>query len=84
MSNELSEVFGEDLASNVESKIAERREERNSVTDEQLRDICDLAVNEGKFEDGEPMFTFTTENNVTHNVLLMQVPTREKEPCGST
>lgn len=74
MSDELTEVFGEDLAKNVQSKIAERREERNSVTDEQLQEICDLAINEGKFKDGDPQFSYTTENNVTHNALLMQVP----------
>jgi len=74
MSDELTEVFGEDLAKNVQSKIAERREERNSVTDEQLQEICALAINENRFKDGDPQFTYTTENNVNHNVLLMQVP----------
>lgn len=72
--DDLTEVFGEDLAKNVESKIAERREERNSVTDAQMKEICAMAINEGKFQDGDPQFTFTTENNVNHNVLLMQVP----------
>lgn len=74
MTEELADVFGEDLAKNVQSKMAERREERNSISDEQMQDICALAINEGKFENGDPQFSYTTDNNITHNVLLMQVP----------
>lgn len=74
MTDELADVFGEDLAKNVEKKMAERREERNSISDEQMQKICSLAINEAKFEDGDPQFTYTTDSGITHNVLLMQVP----------
>jgi len=74
---DLSEVFGEDVAKAVRQKTAERRQERNKVTEEQLADICAIAVNENKFAEGEPQFQYTTDNNVTHTVLLMQVPELE-------
>lgn len=72
--NELEDVFGEDLASQVRQKTAERRQERNRLTDQQLAKIAVEAVNNNKFKGGDPMFQYTTENNVSHTVLLMQVP----------
>ena len=78
---ELEDVFGEEFAEDIKQQAAKRREERNRVTQEQMMKICSLAINEGKFdpEDGDPMFTYTTENGLTHQVLLMQVP----DPQGS-
>lgn len=77
---DLADVFGEDLAEQVTSQIAEKRQERNRVSGEQMARICSEAVNENKFKDGEPQFKYTTENNVTHTVLLMQCP----DPQNST
>lgn len=71
---DLEETFGEDFAQHVQKKTAERREERNRVTEEQLAEICSLAINEQKFDDGDPMFQYTTENGITHDAILMQVP----------
>lgn len=78
---DLEDVWGEEFAQNVKQKTAERRQERNRVSHEELKKICSLAINEGKFdpEEGEPMFSHTTDNGITHQVLLMQVP----DPEGS-
>lgn len=72
--SDLEDVFGEDFAQHVREKTAERRQERNRVSDEQLVAIAQLAINEGKFEEGDPQFQYTTENGITHDVLLMQLP----------
>jgi hypothetical protein len=38
--------------------------------------ICARAIQGNEFDpdEGDPMFTYTTDNGLTHNVLLMQVP----------
>lgn len=79
MTDELEEVFGEDFAQGMKERVAERREERNRVTEEQMREICSLAINDGKFDpnEGDPTFSYTTDNGITHQVLLMQVPDPE-------
>lgn len=71
---DLEETFGEEFAENIKQKTAERRQERNRVTQKQLAEICAEAINENRFDDGEPQFNWTTENGVTHTVLLVQVP----------
>ena len=78
---ELEDVFGEEFAQDIKQKAAERRQERNRVTEEQMMKICSLAINEGKFDpkEGDPMFSYTTDNGITHQTLLMQVP----DPQGS-
>ena len=77
--SDLEDVFGEDFADHVKQRTAERRQERNRITKEQLKDICSRAINEGEFsaDKGDPRFTYTTENGITHEVLLMQVPDPE-------
>lgn len=72
--SDLEDVFGEDFAKHVSQRTAERRQERNRLTEKQMAKVAHLAVNEGKFEDGDPQFTFTTENGITHSVMLVQVP----------
>lgn len=76
MSDELEDVFGEDFAKGIRERTAERRQERNRVTEEQMKKICSMAINDNKFDpsEGDPTFSFTTENGITHQVLLMQVP----------
>lgn len=82
MSDELSEVFGEDLAESVRSKRAQRQQERNSVSDDQMAAICAKAINDGMFhsDEGDPQFSYKTESGITHVVRLMQVP----EPNNGT
>lgn len=72
--SELEDVFGEDFAQNVQERTAERRQERNQLTEEQMAEIAHLSINEGKFEEGDPQFTYTTDAGVTSSILLMQVP----------
>lgn len=71
---DLEDVFGEDFAQHVQERTAERRQERNRLTEKQMAEVASLAINEGKFEEGDPQFTYTTENGITHNVMLVQVP----------
>lgn len=71
---DLEDAFGEEFAQGVQNTIQEKRRERNRVTEEQKAHIARQAINEGKFDEENPRFQFTTENGVTHNVLLMQVP----------
>jgi len=68
------DVFGEEFVQHVQERTAERRQERNQLTEEQLAKVAHLAVNEGKFEEGDPQFTFTTTNGITHNVLYAELP----------
>lgn len=71
---DLEDAFGEEFAQGVQNTIQEKRRERNRVTEEQKAHIARQAINEGKFDEENPRFQFTTENGITHNVLLMQVP----------
>jgi hypothetical protein len=74
--DQLEAVFGEEFSSKIQQRTAERRQERNRVTDEQLMAICARAIHGDEFDpdEGDPMFTYTTDNGLSHNVLLMQVP----------
>lgn len=74
---DLADTFGDDFAEHIKKKTAERRQERNRVTEEQLARICSLAINEDKFHEGDPQFQYTTENGIDHDVLLMNVPDPE-------
>jgi len=71
---ELENTFGSDFASGVEEKIRQRQREREKVSEEDRAEIAHLAINENKFKDEEPTFTFKSDSAVTHDVLLMQVP----------
>lgn len=71
---DLSDAFGDDFAQHIKERTAERRQERNRVTEEQMKDICSMAINDGKFEEGDPQFTYTTDNGVDHTVMLVQLP----------
>lgn len=74
--NQLENVFGEEFASQVRERTAERRQERNRLTEEQMMQVCSMAINENKFDpdEGDPMFSFVSDNGMTHSILLMQVP----------
>ena len=83
----LEDTFGEEFAKNLQGKIAERREQRNRVTDEIKKEIANKAVNENALndaiEEGEPHFQYKDENGVTHDVLLMQAPNPNSKPWFS-
>ena len=83
----LEDTFGEEFAKNLQGKIAERREQRNRVTDEIKREIANKAVNEGAMEqaihEGEPHFQYKDQNGVTHDVLLMDAPDPNNKPWHS-
>lgn len=70
---DLEDTFGEDFAEGIEQTIQERRQERQQVSEETKREIANLAINEGKMHHGDPMFEYSTEEGITHDVLLMQL-----------
>lgn len=74
---DLEDAFGEDFTQQYKRKIAERRQQREQATEDDLREIAHLAINEGKFQDGEPRFSFVNENDIEHEVRLMQLPKME-------
>lgn len=74
---DLENTFGEEFVEQYNQEIAQRREERLRVSDDIKAEVAHLAINEGKFKDGDPNFSITTEADVTHNVLLMQLPQLE-------
>lgn len=76
---DLENTFGEEFAQNYKEQIAKKREQRNKVRDEDKLEIAHLAVNEGKFQEGEPRFTFQSESGVSHEVRLMQLPKMENK-----
>lgn len=71
---DLEDTFGEEFAQNLNQKIAKRRERRYRVDDEMKDLIAHMAVNEEAFHGGEPHFTVSDEEGITHDVLLMDVP----------
>lgn len=73
----LEDTFGSEFAEQVQKEVQQKRHERNSLTEKVAREVSALAVNERKFESGDPMFTFTSDGGVTHEVLLVQLPDME-------
>jgi len=71
--SDLEDTFGPDFADHVEKRVQERRAERERISDETKKAIANLAINEESFKGGDPMFEYTTEEGITHNVLLMQL-----------
>lgn len=81
--DELIDAYGEDFVSDLKGTIAERREQRNSLTDEDRIGIADKAINQGAFAEGDPKFQYTNDNGITHDVLLMESPNPESKPWYS-
>lgn len=73
MSHDLEDTFGPEFADQVQQRIQERRAEREKISDKTKAAIADKAINEEAFKGGDPIFTYTTEEGVTHDVLLMQL-----------
>lgn len=71
--SDLEDTFGADFADHVQERVQQRRAERERISDETKKAIANLAINEDAFKGGDPMFEYTTEEGVTHNVLLMQL-----------
>lgn len=72
--NDLENVFGEEFADEYRQEIAKRREERVKVDEDVKMEASHKAINDGKFKEGDPQFSITTESDITHDVLLMQLP----------
>lgn len=70
---QLEDTFGEEFANHVQQRTQERRAERERLSDETKRKIAHLVINEGKFGEGDPMFSYTSEEGVQHDVLLMEL-----------
>lgn len=73
----LEDAFGEDFVEEYEKTIAEKRAERRQVSEDTMKEIAHKAINQDKFKEGEPQFQHVTESDVTHDVLLMQLPSIE-------
>lgn len=73
--SDLENTFGEDFAEQVNQRVQEKRAEREKISDETKLAIADKAINEESFKgDGsDPMFEYTSEQGVTHDILLMQL-----------
>lgn len=68
----LEDTFGPDFAEQVQERIKERRAERQKVGEDVKRKVAHLAVNEGMFEDGDPIFSYTSDSGMTHDVMLVK------------
>lgn len=80
----LEDVFGQEFAQKYEQTIQQRREQREHVDDQTKLRIVNEAVNGGALVNGEePHFKFTTDEGVTHDVLLMKLPNPEQKPIHS-
>ena len=80
---DLADAFGEDFAEQYQKKKQKRLQERNSVSEEELRNIAEKAAS-GAMGGDEPMFQYQTENGITHDVLLMEVPELNEGTVFST
>ena len=78
MSDELSEVFGDDFAQDYQSERQEREQARRRVDEETLKEICFKAVQGDGFSGSEPRFTYTADA-VDHDVFLLQAPENKFE-----
>lgn len=76
--SDLEEVFGSDFAQEHESETNKRRQKRNKVEKETLKDICYKAVKGDGFKGSEPRFVYEGDA-VPHDVLLMQAPESSME-----
>lgn len=74
MTDQLEEAFGEEFAKGLNSEIQQRREERNKVSVEDRKHIAHKAINENELSTEEPHFTYKSDNGITHDVLLMELP----------
>lgn len=82
--DELSDAYGEEFASNLQDKIRERQQERESLSDTARAGIANKAINEQAFDSGDPMFQYQDpETGITHDVLLMEVPDPESKTFWS-
>lgn len=70
---ELEDTFGAEFAEKVQQRTQERRAEREKISEETARTISHLVINEEQFGEGDPMFTYSTDEGVQHDVLLMQL-----------
>lgn len=74
---DLEDTFGSDFVNTYNQKRQQVRAERERIEDEEMIKISALAINEGKMSGDSPMFSYTSESGVTHDVLLVQIPDPE-------
>lgn len=72
--SDLTDAFGEDFAKGVRKTKQEKQRERSRVTEGEMALICKEAIENNRFDEGNPTFQYTTDNGITHDVMLVQVP----------
>lgn len=79
----LEDVFGESFAEQFEKEREKRINARNQVDGQTMAGIAYKIVEEDALDPKEPQFTFTDDNGVAHDVLLMTVPDPDDKPVWS-
>lgn len=72
--SDLEDAFGSDFVQRFKQERQKRRAERQRIEDDEMKKIAALAVNGGKMDAKNPMFTYTSDTGVTHDVMLVTVP----------
>lgn len=82
--DKLADVFGEEFAGQYEETVQQRRRQREKVDEETMKQIANEAINENKMHDtDEPRFSFTTDEGITHDVILATLPKPDNKPIWS-
>lgn len=76
--SELSDIMGDDFASEYEQASERRRERVRKVQKETLMEIAYKAIKGGGFKGEEPRFSFQDED-ISHEVLLMESPEQDMQ-----
>lgn len=76
----LEDVFGESFAEQFQEEREQRINSRNQVDDQTMAGIAYKILEEDALDPTEPQFTYTDDNSVTHDVLLMTVPDPDDKP----
>ena len=83
MSDELAKTFGEDFAQSYQQEVEKRRRQREEVSDEVMADIVSQAINGNKITPENPVFQYTTDEGITHDVALVTFPDPQSKPIWS-
>lgn len=82
--DKLADVFGEEFAGQYEETVQQRRRQREKVEDDVKKQIAHEAINENQMhETDEPRFSFTTDEGITHDVILATLPDPDSKPIWS-
>lgn len=83
MDNELAKTFGEDFAQGYEQEVQKRQRQREEVSDEDMAAIASQAINGNKITPENPVFQYTTDEGITHDVALVEFPDPQSQPIWS-